>query len=147
MRVRHVKLLGSWDMELAGKPAHAPLYTFPIKSVSSRTHLITRHALPRWPCHLIGGLNTDFRTTSHGALLTGVSTFIGAPQLLWAYTLALRPIFCGPKFVHVHVMHASMRGSVHALSRQAGRPLDNGFSACLHNFTSIRRLCCARPST
>jgi hypothetical protein len=122
------------------------VYTIPIKSVTSGTHLISRHALPRWPCNSIGGNNTDFRTTHPGALITDVSTFIiGKPQLLWATTLDFRPIFCAPKFVHVQVMHASMRGSVHVVSRQAGRLLDTGLSACLHNCTSIRRLCCARP--
>jgi hypothetical protein len=45
--------------------------------------------------------------------------------------------------VHVQIMHASMRGSVHIVSRHAGRLLDTGFSACLHNCTIIRRMCCA----
>jgi hypothetical protein len=31
------------------------VYTLPIKSVTSGTHLITRHAQPRWPCNSIGG--------------------------------------------------------------------------------------------
>jgi hypothetical protein len=31
------------------------LYTLPIKSVTSGTHLISRHAQPRWPCNSIGG--------------------------------------------------------------------------------------------
>jgi hypothetical protein len=44
-------------------------------------------------------------------------------------------------------MHAPMRGSVHVVSRQAGRLLDTGFSPCLHNCMSIHRLCCALPST
>jgi hypothetical protein len=46
--------------------------------------------------------------------------------------LDLRPIFCRPKFVHVQVMHASMRGSVHVVSRQAGRLLGIGLSTYLH---------------
>jgi hypothetical protein len=87
----------------------------------------------------------------HGALFNDGGTSTGTPQLLWAHTLDLRPMFyCGPEspeFVHVHVMHASMRGSVHVLSRQAMRLLDAGFSACLHNCTCIRRVCSAQPST
>jgi hypothetical protein len=52
--------------------------------------------------------------------------------------LDLRPIFCGPKLVHDHAMHASMRSSVHVVSRQARRVLGTGFSLCLHMCTSIR---------
>jgi hypothetical protein len=92
-------------------------------------------------------MQLDFRTRRHAALLSDVSTFIGTPQLLWAHTFDLRPIFCGPNFVHVQVLHASMRGLVRVLSRLAGRLLDTGFSKCLHNCTSIRRVCYARPST
>jgi hypothetical protein len=80
-------------------------------------------------------------------LVIDVGTFTGASKLSWAHTLDLRPIFCGPKFVHVQVMHVCMRGSVHVLSRKAGRLLDIGFSSCLHNCTSIRRVCFPRPST
>jgi hypothetical protein len=29
------------------------VYTLPIKSVTSGTHLSTRHAQPRWPCNSI----------------------------------------------------------------------------------------------
>jgi hypothetical protein len=122
-------------------------YTLPIKFVTSGTHSITRHAQPRWLCNSIGGSSNDFRTTHHGALFTDVSTFTGTPQLLWAHTLDLRPIFCRPKFVHVQDMHAYMRGSVHVVSRQAGRLLDIGLSACLHNCTRIRRVCCAHLPT
>jgi hypothetical protein len=126
---------------------HIQMYTSHKVRYSSGTHLITRHALPRWPCNSTGGQRTDFRTTHHGALFTDANTFIGTPQLLWAHTLDLRPIFCGHKFVHVLVMHAFMRGSIHVVSQQAGRLLDTGFSTCLQNCTSIRRACCARPST
>jgi hypothetical protein len=52
--------------------------------------------------------------------------------------LDLRPIFCGPKLVHDHIMHASMRSSVYVVSRQARRVLGTGFSLCLHTCTSIR---------
>jgi hypothetical protein len=44
--------------------------------------------------------------------------------------LDLRSICCGPKFMHVRVMHASMRSSVHIVSRQAGRLLDIGHTTC-----------------
>jgi hypothetical protein len=59
------------------------------------------------------------------------------------------PNFSGRTFVHVLViMHASIkRSSVQVVSRQAGRLLDTCFSTCLHKFTSIRRVSCARPST
>jgi hypothetical protein len=80
-------------------------------------------------------------------MFTGMDTSIATPQLLRAPTsLDLRPILCEPKFVHVDVMHASMGSSVYIVSRQAGRLLDTGFSTYLYNCTSIRRVCCARPS-
>jgi hypothetical protein len=59
-------------------------------------------------------------------MFSDVSTFIGTPQLLWPHTLDLRAMLCKPKFVHVHVMHAFMRGSGHVVSPQAGRLLDTG---------------------
>jgi hypothetical protein len=65
--------------------------------------------------------NTDFRTINRGALFTDGGTITNTPQILWAHTLDLRPVFCGPKFVHVHAMHASMRGSEHVFR---GKPVD-----------------------
>jgi hypothetical protein len=38
----------------------------------------------------------------------------------------VRKHFCGPEFVHVQVTHASLRSSVHALSRQVRRLLGSG---------------------
>jgi hypothetical protein len=48
--------------------------------------------------------NNNLRTTHQGALSTNldnVTPSIVTPQLQWAHTLYLRPIICGPKFVHV----------------------------------------------
>jgi hypothetical protein len=60
-------------------------------------------------------------------------------------------MLCGPKCVHVHVqgMHAAiMRSSVHLVSRQTWRVLNTRLSTqCLHKFTSIHRVLCARAPT
>jgi hypothetical protein len=54
------------------------IYNPHIKSVTSATHLIIRHTVPRWPCNSFVGQNTDFRTTHHGSMLINV----GTPQLI-----------------------------------------------------------------
>jgi hypothetical protein len=81
------------------------------------------------------------QNTIHGALFNDLDTYVVTPQLLWAKTLNLWASLCEPEFVHVHVMHTSMRSSVHVVSRQARKLLYTAFSTCFHNCTSICILC------
>jgi hypothetical protein len=110
-------LRGEFPKNNALRTFSARSHSLPIKSVTSDTHLSTCHTLPGWLFNSIGGQNYDLRTIYCGALLTDIDTSIFTPQLLWAHSVDLRHIFCGPKFVLVRVMHASVRSSVHRVSR------------------------------
>jgi hypothetical protein len=61
------------------------------------------------------------------------------PQFMWAHTLDIRPRLSVPNFMHVQVMHAYMRSSVHIVSRQARNVLDTGFSAYYRETTAAYR--------
>jgi hypothetical protein len=95
-----------------------------MKSVTSGTHLITRHTLPRWPCKSIEGriLLFEQHTTKRCSLSPLTWTLISA-----------RPIVCTYVGFAAHILRAEIRACA--------------YYASLHAWLGTRSVATSREST